>query len=191
MDFGAIINKIKENYLVIDEGKFDKLADGKGYTDAVVYLAAIMIVYLLLSAVVSLIGGVTAFMASLIAIPFALVFGIIFAFIGFGVMHIIIKLFGGKATYNQTFQVYTYSATCQYLFGWIPLVGFLAGLVSLYNVVRGVAKVHKMSMVSAALATVVVPIVIGVIIAVLFAAMFIALLGPQFGAMMGTKSLGY
>lgn len=191
MDFGAIINKIKENFLVIDEGKFDKLADGKGFTDITVYLAIIMLVNLVLLAAVSLLSGVDAFIGMLLVVPFALIMGIVFAFIGFGVMHLIIKLFGGKATYNQTFQVYTYSMTCQYLLGWIPLVGFIAGLVSLYNVVRGVAKVHKISLVSAVLATVVVPLVIAVIIGVLFAAFLISVIGPQYASMLSTPSMGY
>lgn len=68
-----------------------------------------------------------------------------FVFIWTGIIHLWVKLFGGREDYTKTFQTLIYSSTPSVLFGWIPLIGDLTGIYSFVLLVIGVSEVHKMS----------------------------------------------
>ena len=48
-------------------------------------------------------------------------------------LHLWIKLFGGKKKYAETYEIMAYSTTPNYLIGWIPIVGFLTFIYQIYN----------------------------------------------------------
>ena len=62
-----------------------------------------------------------------------------------GLLHAWILIFRGKAGYDKTYQLYVYSRTPQFLFGWIPVLGFIAYIYGLVILIMGTMKMHKIS----------------------------------------------
>ena len=71
--------------------------------------------------------------------------GLLASFIVAGLLHAWILIFGGKAEYDKTYQLYVYSRTPQFLFGWIPVLGFIAYIYGLVILIMGTMKMHKIS----------------------------------------------
>ena len=57
--------------------------------------------------------------------------GLGLTFVSAGILHAYLRIFGGKASYTQTYQLSVYASTPTYLFNWIPFIGVLAGIWSL------------------------------------------------------------
>ncbi|MBN2094748.1 MAG: YIP1 family protein [Candidatus Aenigmarchaeota archaeon] len=66
--------------------------------------------------------------------------GLLISFLMAGLIHLWIMLFGGKEEYEKTYQIYAYSKTPSFLFGWIP---FFSVLAEAYHVVLLIAGTHK------------------------------------------------
>jgi len=58
-------------------------------------------------------------------------------------LHLWIKLFGGKKKYAETYEIMAYSTTPNYLIGWIPIVGFLTFIYQIYLLILATHQVHK------------------------------------------------
>jgi len=69
--------------------------------------------------------------------------GLLACFIVAGLLHAWILIFGGKADYVKTYQLYVYSRTPQFLFGWIPVLGFIAYIYGLVILIIGTMSLHK------------------------------------------------
>ena len=67
------------------------------------------------------------------------------AFVVAGLLHLWILLFGGKADYTKSYQLYVYAYTPTYVLGWIPFLGFFAGIYSLILLILGTEKMHGIS----------------------------------------------
>jgi len=52
----------------------------------------------------------------------------IFIFIGAAWLHLFVYLLGGRKGYLQTLKSVTFGSTPAMLFGWIPFIGWLAGI---------------------------------------------------------------
>jgi len=73
------------------------------------------------------------------------IFGVIFSFIGAGILHLIAQqFFEGKGAYEGVYRTVAYAGVVN-LLTWIPVVGFLAGLYGLYLQILGLEKVHKIT----------------------------------------------
>jgi hypothetical protein len=72
----------------------------------------------------------------------SIILAIIGVFIISGLLHIWILIFGGKDDFNKTFQVYTYSRTPLWLFGWIPFIWIFAWIYSLILLIIGTRELH-------------------------------------------------
>ena len=94
---------------------------------------------------------------------------LVIPFVGAGVLHLFVRLFGGHGSYADTYKVVVYGNTPAYLFGWLPFVGALAALYSLYLWIKGVSRLHGMSMLRSFAAIIVVPFIIGLVISVALA----------------------
>jgi hypothetical protein len=68
--------------------------------------------------------------------------GILLSFVIAGLLHVWILIFGGKEDYSKTYQLYIYSGTPGYVFGWIPFISVFAWLYSLMLLILGTQKVH-------------------------------------------------
>lgn len=101
-----------------------------------------------------------------IAIPGALLYIFITAVSGFiitlilgVVIHLYVKLFRGKAKLAKTVQLFIYSNTPVLLLGWIPIVGSLASLYSLYILYLGGMEIHGFSKRISLIAFVIIPVI--------------------------------
>ncbi|MBI5159035.1 YIP1 family protein [Candidatus Micrarchaeota archaeon] len=182
MDAGEIIKKIKNNLFFIPEAKFDELTKEKEYAKTFQYLVACLIVSLPINLVISIlaykepaiIGGTplaTKIAMALITTIIGTVVAIPVLYILYAIMHGLLKLAGGKASLRETIQIYVYGNTCATIFGGIPIISLIIGLVSLSNIVLGVKRIHKMSLWKAIAVVVVIPIVLTVIITILVVTM--------------------
>lgn len=104
-------------------------------------------------------------------------------FVSAGILYVYLLIFGGRAGFEQTFQLMVYSSTPNYLFGWIPIAGWLARLWSLCLLIIGTQEVHKLSRLKSIL---IYAIPLALFLVILLAAMlFIKTLfssGPEFAA---------
>lgn len=71
--------------------------------------------------------------------------GLILIFLIVGLLHIWIKIFGGKNKYTKTFELFVYSETPPLLFGWIPFLGGICFIWSVILLVIGTQQVHGLS----------------------------------------------
>ncbi len=185
-----IIDKIK-GFLLSPVESFSK-AKGDTFQDAFIYYIILLVVYALLSTIVSAVipqpeipgfpmpsaSGVFligAFVASIVG-------GIIGLFILGIILHIFVYLFGGRRGFIETLKAVAYGYTPSLLFGWIPIVNFLAALYTLVLFVFGIRELQEMSTtraILAVLAPIIILIVIAIIAAILFAAFIITAVSSQ------------
>jgi len=72
-------------------------------------------------------------------------FTLLSSFIIAGLLHIWILIFGGKADYTKTYQLYVYSLTPRFLFGWIPFISYLAWFYYIILLIVGTQQLHGIS----------------------------------------------
>ena len=153
---------------------------------------AMAIAFIALAGVATAIGTINIF--GIIINP---IFTVILSFIGYGILHIIALLFGGKGTFKQLYSVLGIAALIQ----WVtvvpiagPIVGFVAALWTIVITVVALKVVHTLSTVKAVI-VVLIPIIIGIVLMVVLAAFFATMLaaagGSAFGSLAGlTGALG-
>lgn len=124
---------------------------------------------------------------------FTLIFSVIFmavitsfaVFIGAGVLHLGVMMFGGKGGYKGTLNVLAYASSTQ-IFSIIPFIGGLvSGIWSIVVGVKGFKRVHNMSTVRAVfayLSILVILTVIGLMIALAIPNLVRARLDANFAA---------
>ena len=73
------------------------------------------------------------------------IIGLGLSFVGAALLHIWIKLCGGRAPYAKTYQLSIYSTTPSYIFGWIPVLGLFSVIYNLVLLIIGTQQVHSLS----------------------------------------------
>ena len=89
-------------------------------------------------------------------------------FISTFIIHLFVRLLKGKGRYVDTFKAYAYGSTPSLLLGWVPVIGIVFGLWSIYLIIKGLSIMHKMSMLKALVALLMIFVVI-IAISALFA----------------------
>jgi len=110
-------------------------------------------------------AGVIGIALMMIIVQFVLVF------IGAAWLHVFVWLLGGRRGYLQTLKAIIFGSTPTMLFGWIPFIGFLAGLWSLVLGIFGLQELQNMTTLKAVLAlffSVMIVILIAIAIASFF-----------------------
>ncbi|MFH1425636.1 MAG: Yip1 family protein [archaeon] len=87
----------------------------------------------------------------------------IFSFVGAGIFHLIVKLYGGHGRYSDTYRAIIYSMTPQTLFFFIPIIFLWSFILSLF----GISINHSISKVRAFFALVTIPLIVLIISLVL------------------------
>lgn len=169
----GFISKPAETFRAVEE---DTLGDALKY--AVIWyaiLGAIMgIIYAVIFAVAtSLISGeynipdwITGlgFLLIPILVMLSIIFAIIFILVWGAWQHLCVLICGGSKGYTQTVKAGAYGSTPNYIFGWIPYIGGLIGLVgSLIVTIIGLRELHEISTgkaIAAWLLAVVVPFIL-------------------------------
>lgn len=116
---------------------YQKMPTSGGYAPPLIFLAVCLGVSGIISAIIW--GSVAGFF-------YFLIFGLIFSFIGAAILHFISQqFFEGKGTYEGTYRVVAYAGVVS-LLGWIPIVGFLAGLYGFFYLqLVGLENIHKIT----------------------------------------------
>ncbi len=120
-------------------------------------------------------GGIVMFMILFI-------FGIIGIFVSGAIFHIFVYLVGGRKGLSQTIKAVMYGSTPALLFGWIPIIGMIAGIWSLVLEVIGIRQLHEITTGKAILAVVIMLVILG-LIAVILAALIAAFVFGLSGGM--------
>ena len=92
------------------------------------------------------------------------------------ILHVIVYLMGTKKGFANTYKAVAYGNTPSALFSWMPLVNIIFGLWSWYLTVKGLSKLHGMTMGMALLATLIPLIVVGGLLAIGFAGYMAAMM---------------
>jgi len=178
----AIFEKVKQ-VMTKPSAFFDGVKSETGIETAFKYLAIIAFVqiipiFLLISAGMSDSSQISFdFLAKalpfpIIAIPiFSYVSTLLFPFLVAGIIQLSAKLLKGSGDYAATYRAIVYAGTPATLLSWIPFVGFIFGLWSLYLVIKGVSILHEVSMGRAVLIVLLLLLVL-VVVAGVFGAFF-------------------
>lgn len=181
---------------------FKDLKSEKGVSTAFFYLNGMVAVSLILGAITSFIMGnfFTDWLSTITNVPLLgtdtanpnllfLVIGLIVmfimqilgSFVCTGVLHVWALLFGGKAKYAKSYQLYVYAKAPQLLFSWIPVVGVVAWIYSLILLIIGTQHVHDIKK-STAVLMFVIPFAVILVLALVFLALAIAIIvaNPSF-----------
>jgi hypothetical protein len=155
---------------------------GDTFESAFTYYIILLVIYAVLTALVSLIGiavvpwlatgaqgGVVAFFTSMIS---TIIGGIIGLFVIGLILHVFVLLVGGGKGAGQTLKAYMYGSTPNLLIGWIPIIGILGAIYMIVLWVIGIRELHQISTTRAILA-VVIPVLIAIVIIALLLAAFI------------------
>ena len=111
-------------------------------------------------------AGVIGIALMMIIVQFVLVF------IGAAWLHVFVWLLGGRRGYLQTLKAIIFGSTPTMLFGWIPFIGFLAGLWSLVLGIFGLQKLQNMTTLKAVL-VIFFSVMIVILIAIAIASFFV------------------
>jgi len=112
-------------------------------------------------------GGLPIMVAPILIYVILLVAFFVFA----GFPHLSAKLLKGSGNYAATYKALAYAETPSFLLGWIPIVGPIFGLWSLYLMIKGLSTLHDVSMGRAVL-IIFFPLVVLVILAVILGVVF-------------------
>lgn len=196
MDF---TEKVK-GFLLEPSKTFDAIKE-EDLGEAIKYYAVIAAVYSVIFAVLfafmgsllgSMMGGQNLGMmfgagagigGAVIIFVMFMIFAIIGAFIGGAVLHIFVYIVGGRKGIAQTIKAVMYGSTPGLLLGWIPIIGFIAGIWSLVLEILGIRQLQELTTGRAILA-VLIPIIIIVILTIVLAAIiasFVFGMGGPYG----------
>ncbi len=114
-------------------------------------------------------GAGAGISAAIIFFVVFMIFVIAGAFIGGAILHIFVYIVGGRRGITQTIKAIMYGSTPGLLFGWIPVINFIAMIWSLVAEIIGIRQLHELTTGKAILA-VILPIIIAIILAVVLAA---------------------
>jgi hypothetical protein len=183
-----IIEKVK-GFLLEPSKTFDTLKE-EPLEEAVKYYAVIAAIYsallaLLLAFAGSLFGTMMGFgnmgmmMGAGTGIGSAITFFVMFmiiaivgAFIGGAILHIFVYIVGGRRGIAQTIKAGMYGSTPTLLFGWLPIINFIAMIWSLVAEIIGIRQLHELTT-GKAILVVILPILLALILTIALAA-FIA-----------------
>ena len=156
-----------ERVVKLDKSVFKEIRDDK---NALGQALVVLLVAAILGSIWSIISTLGVFLVIIvIAAPIGWV-------IWTGILHIIAKLFGGKATYTGYLKVMGYAEAPMAL-GVIPIVGsMVGGLWSLVLAVYATKDAQEISM-GKAIAVIMIPVAIVVILSLLFSMLMMGMLG--------------
>ena len=113
-------------------------------------------------------------MGSLAMIPFILFFAAfiligvpLFTFVGAGILHLFVKLYGGNGAYSGTYKAVIYSSTPSILFGFIPILNIIFSIWTFILAIFGVSINHQISKLKSFLVLITPAIIMGILFYIL------------------------
>ncbi len=165
MEILTNVGRIKDNLFLIPQKRFLEITKDINYTDSLIYFLACTILSIPIILLVGLITG--TFMGTLFTLPLSFLIGIPLTYVFFGIQFLLLKLVGGKGTFLQSVQIFIYGETISSIFGGLPYLNLIFGLISLANIVLGSVEVHKISLFRAIIAIFVIPTIIFILLVLL------------------------
>ncbi len=190
-DYMTFIQSIKDAWQICinNEHVMRKVAhEHDSFSNAIKLVLAVGLVFGFLAGLfLSVMGGLMGkpffatfgFVGALVFYP---IIFLISSFIGYGILHILALLFGGKATFRQFYSVLAHTSIL-YIGAVIPFVGWAITIWQIILNVFILKNVHQLST-GRAIAVVLIPILAILLIVIITAVFFIATFGT-FGAMSG------
>ena len=179
---GKIIVRISE--VLLDPVESFQQSENDGPKEVLTYFVVLFLINSVLSTVVKYIGLDSE------TIALSPVFGNIFFLFAFAVisflvmaaifvmlLHFWLYILCGKGGIMQTIKAFVYASTPMFLFGWIPVIGFIFTIWSAVLIVLGIRELHKMSTGEAAGAFVATIIITAGIFIFLIGALLIPVIG--------------
>lgn len=144
---------------------YRKMPTTGGYADPLTFAAISFFIYGFLSALTSMLlsrvgymdgmygeifggmygAGEFSFSMIILYLVLAPILGIIFLLIDAAILYIIYKILGGTGSYEGTLRFTSY-ANAVNIIGWIPILGWILSIYSLYLYIVGGSIVHDVSM---------------------------------------------
>ncbi len=72
-------------------------------------------------------------------------FGLGLVFVGAAILHAWSKIWGGNASFADSFRLHVYRKIPVFLVGWVPVIGGVIGIYGLILTIIGVQKIHGIS----------------------------------------------
>jgi len=183
----SIIEKIKKVVLSPSEF-FGKIKAERGFVEAFKYLSILSLVNLVIGIValllsisfISPLGSLSiplpfldnlAILGGIVGLIVSYAVGLILCFIAVGIIHLFAKLFKGSGDYSATYKALVYANTPSLLLGWLPWIGIIFSLYSFYLLLKGISKLHSVSMLRALVIVIAAPALIILVISILFTGM--------------------
>lgn len=172
------IEKIKKVILSPSEF-FERIKGEEGVGKAFIYLAILSLIDLVVGIItITLNIHLFSFLPFLgkfatligIMIPIAIyILKLVGSFTGAGFIHLFMRLFGGKGNYSMTYKAVVYASTPSLLLGWIPYVGVISAIYTFYLSLKGLSKLHSVSMKRVFVAVFGIPLIILLITIIILA----------------------
>ncbi|MEK6874631.1 MAG: YIP1 family protein [Nanoarchaeota archaeon] len=152
--------------------KEDGVGEAFGYLAVVgiLYAALVGLLYTIMGTMMSIFGmgmGMFASIGSLLLILILYILILVFSFVGAAIAHVWAKIWGGSGNYSHTYQLIVYSSTPNMILGWIPFIGWLAGIYSLVLLIIGTQHMHELSLAKSIIMWIVLGVVLGLLAMIL------------------------
>lgn len=121
-------------------------------------------------------------LTSLLSYPIMLAFSFLTALI----LHSYCKLFGSRAPYSKSYQLFAYSQVPKLVLGWIPFIGILVSLYTIVLLIIGTEHIHKFSRKKSVLIYII-PLGIALVIGLIIFTLAIKALTQSFPAEFGAN----
>lgn len=148
------------------------------FGDAFKYYICLLVILSVLYAIIATIGfgsmmGVipgagAGALTFVIVLVFMIIAGIIGLFIGSIIIHIFVLILGGKQGFMKTVKAMIYSSTPSMLLGWIPIIGFIAGIWAFVLEILAIREIQEMSTIRAVFVILLPVIIVFVLVVLLF-----------------------
>ncbi len=159
---------------------FVKIKPEKKINSAFSFLLAISLVYLIATVVLIMTGPLASIGAfGIVSVSiFSWAMSILFVFVMSAIVNVAAKLLGGKGGYVEAYKAVVYGSLPSQSLGWLPFVGFIFSLWSLYIQTKGVSKLYKLGTARSFIA-VISPSLITIILVLVFASAFLTGMVPK------------
>ncbi|MBI2085225.1 MAG: YIP1 family protein [Candidatus Aenigmarchaeota archaeon] len=153
---------------------FDKIKSENKIKDAFSFLLTVSLVYLVATVFLIVTGPLASLgLAGIASVSlFTWAMSILLMFVMAAIVSTTAKLLGGKGDYAKAFNALVYGSLPSQILGWLPFVGFLFAVWSVYLQTKGVSKLYKMGMFRS-LVAVISPTIIALVLIVIFASSLI------------------
>jgi len=101
-----------------------------------------------------------------------LIIAIVVAFIGGAILHIFVYIVGGRGGISQTIKAGMYGSTASLLFGWIPVISFIAMIWSLVAEIIGIRQLQELTT-GKAILVVILSLIVTIILTIALAAFYL------------------